>query len=288
MKTKLLSEENWSEVLKEIEDVIAKFGVIIEPSFYYLGHKPLEEYLPGKFGINRGFLSVILPSESSILHTELIGSNVGGWFTIINGKMSIQIYERGIHSIDHSFKYWESEIIIHELCHYYYWNNGLVDRTHYWHYEKRNLMSAVDEIVYELYLKKIGLMEQAVRLLRKLTTSPISEEVEKLKVVHHSATSRDYTKVETIVNNLKKKYKGGFYNYIIDKDGNIYEQEVSDKYRDTVDILVIGNFTTEEPLPAQIKALKSLIGKNYISHKKLADKGFATPSLCPGVLMDYL
>ncbi len=91
MKARLLSQEDWSKVLKEVESVTEILGVDIETSFYLLAVRPLEEYLPNKFGIDRQFLSTILPREPSILHTDLKGTNVGGWFTIINGEMAIQI-----------------------------------------------------------------------------------------------------------------------------------------------------------------------------------------------------
>ena len=288
MKIKLLSRENWSEVISDIEQATEKLGVKIEPSFYFLGHMPREEYLKGKFGICRQFLTVLLPREFVILHADFPVQGAAGWFTLVSGIPIIQIYQRGLQSIEPNFKYWESEILVHELCHYFYWRNGLEDKTHYFHYDRKNLMSAVEDIIYQLYIKKVGLLEQVVRLLRRL--KPLQQEdIERTIVLHHSATSRDFTRVETLVRNIAKTHPGGFYNYYIDKDGGVHPQVIIDKKRNTIDVCVIGDFTKESPSEGQIKAIKRIItGKQWTTHKELAEKGLARPSLCPGNLKEFL
>lgn len=289
MKIKLLSNESWTDALKDMEKATDKLGIEIEPSFYFLGHMPSQEYREGRYGIDKGYLSTILPNELVILHADFPVNGASGWFSVINGNPVIQIYLRGLQSMDPDFKYWESETIIHELCHYQYWKNGLEDRTHYFHYERNSLMSAVEDITHQLYIKKIGLLEKAVRLLRQLTAKLPEEETEKLIVVHHSATPKDTTRVETLIKNISKKYEGGFYDYYIDKNGVVYPQEVSSKYRDTIDVCVIGDFTTEKPTQGHIQSLRGIIdGRKYISHKELAKLGRAKKSECPGELMEYL
>lgn len=181
MKIKLLTNENWDKVLEEVSVATEKLGVEIEPTPHFMGHMPREEYLDGKYGINRQYLSVILPREFVILHADFPIEGASGWFSVINGNPVIQIYQRGTQfSRDPNFKYWESEIIIHELCHYYYWKNGLEDRTHYFDYEKNDLMSAVEDIFVGLYAKKVGLMERAVRLMRKIINKKPEERISRI------------------------------------------------------------------------------------------------------------
>jgi len=108
--------------------------------------------------------------------------------------------------------------------------------------------------------------------------------------LHHSATSRDWTRAETIIDNHKEIYGGKcFYAILIDKDGTLYTPIATVKERGTTDICVLGDFTKEEPTQKQVDALKSIItGQKWTTHKDLAKQGLATPSLCPGNLTNFI
>lgn len=110
--------------------------------------------------------------------------------------------------------------------------------------------------------------------------------------LHHSATSRDFTRAESIIRYHENSGKYGgkcFYDHIIDKDGIFYSPEAIVKKRGTTDVCVIGDFTREKPTDQQLATLKALItNQSWTTHKELAKKGMASPSLCPGNLTDYL
>lgn len=183
MTIKLLSDgQNWAEVIEDMRKALDKLGVVIEFKPHFMGHLPREEYRPGRFGIERRFLSAILPNRPVILHTDRFRvQGAAGWFSVMNGRLVIQVFQRGTHSREPDFKKWESEIIVHELCHYFYWRNGLPDRTHYWHYERNSLMGAIEEIYIALLKRKVGLLERIVRLLRKRLVAPPQEPISRIK-----------------------------------------------------------------------------------------------------------
>jgi uncharacterized protein YbcV (DUF1398 family) len=251
------------------------------------------------FGIDRNFLSVLMKQYSGdediiIFHAPSFRvEGAGGWFTIVDGKVVIQMYQNinSTFTRDKDFKYFYGETLAHEIMHYSYWKYGIPDKTHYFHFDQGSLMLAVYDIKKELMKRQVSLLHQAVGLYRQLIAKkPATEVIQQVIALHHSATPRDLTKPEVIIEQQRKKYNGKtFYNQIIDAKGVVYNPEAIEKERGTWDILVLGDFTKEKPSGGQIQALKALLdGREWTTHKALAERGLGTPSLCPGNLEDYL
>ena len=299
-KIKILSpSKDWEKVINEVKEkaYLLIGGKEIENDLYFLLFYPKEEYLPKKYGIERRFLSALMcgkQADITLLHVpEFEVEGALAWYHYVNGKPFIQLYRNHLREYSRTgeFKYRTAETIVHELCHHYYRKIGIEDRTHYFHFEKNSILEAVKDIKKNLLQTQVSLLEEIVRLLSRTFSSKHKTEVDKeYYCLHHSGTSRDNTKAETIINNSKQKYNGKcFYDIVIDKDGNIYTPESFIKERGTRDICVIGSFDKEQPTEAQIRAVNGIIhGKEYTSHRELAKKGLATPSICPGDLMIYL
>ncbi len=298
MRLTILSpKKDWEHIKEDLKRVnLMGEKVDYDIVFFPVLHIKTEEYLPGKYGLDRKYLSALTKlyayADVVAIHIEDFPiKGAGGWFTIINGKPSIQLYGdlHNKYSRTGEFKYWFSELLAHELAHKYYRKAGLEDKTHYWHYEKGRLLGAFEDIISQLTKKK-GLWEQIVILTRKLLNLQHQEEqVKELWAIHHSATPRDVSRSETIIKNSKKEYGKCFYDVVIDRDGIATYPESIIKQRGTKDICVIGNFVNEKPTPQQIETLKSIIeGHDYTTHKELAEKGLASFSECPGRLMDYI
>jgi hypothetical protein len=290
MILKILSpEKDWQFIEDELDKVISD-DLEIDFDLQYLNIQilPRQEYMTGKYGINKVYLNTLMKNyqgEITLLHTpDFKVEGAGGWFSYVNRKPFIQAYGRHDKKFSRTgeFVYWMSELIVHEISHKLYFKLGLQDKTHYWHYEKGKLTNALKEIKIHLLKKKVSLLEQLIILTRKVFVPKHKEEDANLYVVHHSATARDYTRGETIINNQP------FYNFVIDKDGKLFEQKNPKKSRDTIDICVIGDFTKEEPTVAQIAKLKKTLGPNWTTHHELGKKGQATKSECPGKLIQYL
>lgn len=299
--------DNWEPVIKELTDrasfLIGRKDIKLER--FNLVIMPTQEYMEGRFGIERGYLSRLFKDKQegiTVLHAKDFPiQGAGGWFSYINGKPFIQFYGDHLRLSSNrwtkEFNYWSAEVIAHELCHKYYRKHGFKDKTHYFHYEVGSLMQAFEDIRKQLLKEQKSLLERAIELYRKLLQPRHEEETTsrdyttiKFWCIHHSATSRDHTRAETIINNQKQQYGGKtFYDAIIDKDGIIYRENSIKKARGTDDVCVIGDFTKEKPTDKQVKALKSLLdGHRYITHKELAEQGKAEASVCPGNLMDYV
>ena len=301
MKTRILSPStNWKPVLDEVVEK-APFlagGKDFEVSEFSVKYMLTEEYRDGKYGLNKTYLRMIIspyPEEIIMLHIpDFPVQGAVGWihYQMIDGTV-MQLYRDHLREYSRSgeFKYRTAETIVHELCHRYYFKFGLQDKTHYFHYEKGRLLSAVEDIKKHLLKEKVSLLEQVVRLLRRnLTPKPDSADIKHYYCLHHSGTSRDYTRPETIIHNSTKKHGKCFYDIIIDKDGNItYVDDPLEKERGTTDIVVLGNFVVEEPSEGQIKALKSILkGHQWTTHRELGRQGLAHPSVCPANLTNYL
>lgn len=130
--------------------------------------------------------------------------------------------------------------------------------------------------------KQIALLKRKVALLKERIA------LNSIVVVHHSATPRDTTRVESIRRNHQKRFGGQFYNYMIDFRGTLHRNETIRKNnirgKRRVDLCVFGDFTREVPTPEQIKTTKDFLkGREWITHK---GKGSAT--LCPGDLERFI
>ena len=307
MKIIILSpDKNWKHIKEDIKFLIERLKkidieIVFDIKYFPLFHVPREEYLIGKWGLNRRFLSGIssmFDFDIIVLHApnfQVVGAD--GWYSKINNKPFIQIF-REIKSKmvrNDEFKYRVSEILIHELCHKLSIHFNINDRTHYWELERGSLQGKIDEIIMQKLRKdKITLIKKSINLIKQLINRKITNREKTLQVIkplycfHHSATDRDTTRVETIIRKQREKYKGKtFYDFIIDSKGIIHKGDPIKKTRGTIDICVLGDFTRQEPTIEQINACKTFDG-DWTSHKELAHKGLATPSVCPGNLMKFL
>ena len=299
MNIKILSPtRDWSFIEEDIKKATDLMSCHLSYKYFPVYNPLVQEYLPGKDGLSRVFLaSLVKPYQNDgivVLHVPNFPTRgAGGWFSYVNNKPVIQIYGQNTsrYSRDPNFEYWHSEIIVHEMLHYFYWNNNIEDKTHYWHYERGDLMGGINEINNKLK-HRIVLLEQIIELSKKVLglRKQIEEQADDLWVVHHSATPLSSTLPATIADREKLKYGGKtFYNAIMDSSGNITYYDAIDKTRETKDLCVLGDFTKEVPTIKQKEALKLFLqGKKYTTHKELAKKGLATPSECPGKLLEYL
>lgn len=87
----------------------------------------------------------------------------------------------------------------------------------------------------------------------------------------------------------------GWYHWIIDGQGKLHTFKTNPNRRAcgfTYDISFSGNFVTGKPTEAQIRTWQTFYLNNHfdrlITHHDLGLAGCATPSACPGHLMDYL
>jgi len=120
-------------------------------------------------------------------------------------------------------------------------------------------------------------------------------------IIHHSATDRDQTSFESVNEFHKQKWnfksKLGYYigyQYFITADGKLYQGRADDEtgahtigYNiNSIGICLAGNFMVEQPTPAQINSLESLVAskreqwnipvKNILGHREVGQ------TLCPG------
>ncbi len=300
MRVRLLSPvENWQPILDE---AVEKAPFLVGKKDFIVTKYPVmnlsQEYRDGKYGLELNYLRVLTDNFNEdviVVHApNFVIRGAIGWINYnINDKVIIQLYDDHLREYSRTgeFRYRTTETLIHEFCHKYYRKFGLADKTHYYHYDKLRLLGAVEDIKKHLLKEKVGLMEQVVRLLRKLLSSePDVAQVKQYYCLHHSATSRDFTRAEVIMHNSIKQYGKCFYDIIIDNDGVVTRvQDPLVKERGTTDICVIGSFDRETPTQAQIKAVKEIIkGNDWTTHRDLAKKGLASPSICPGNLTSYL
>lgn len=299
MKLLILSpEKDWTFIKEDLAKETMGQGIDYEVKhFPLLPQVPREEYRQGLWGVSRRYLTALLDIyEGDVVLFHFPNFQIegaGGWFSVLNGIPVIQAYGPHTRKFTRTgeFTYWFAELIAHEMAHKYYWKVNLEDRTHYWHYERKELLGAFREIITTL--KKVLSLWQTIKVLTKKVAGLKMHEEEVIEkdyfCIHHSATARDLTRTETIINNGIREYGKSFYDIIIDKDGVATYPNAIIKERGTKDICVLGDFTKEKPTDKQIETLKSIIeGQDYTTHKELAEKGLATPSLCPGKLMNYL
>lgn len=166
---------------KKLDKALKEFkksgiGGNIEIRDYFFTDIRREAYTPAypdKFGIKRSYIEMLSSmyayADVIVVHyPEFQVQGAGGWHSPFGKRSIIQIYDQGDvkASLTGEFDYWFAELLTHELCHYLYRQHGLKDNTHEWHYNKKHLLGAVDEIKLHLK-KKVGLMEEIVRLTRK-------------------------------------------------------------------------------------------------------------------------
>ncbi len=166
---------------KKLEKALQEFkksqiGGDIEIRDYFftvIGREAYTPTYPDKFGIKRSYIDMLsymyAYADVIVVHyPEFKVQGAGGWHSVVNSRSVIQIYDQGDvrASLTGEFEYWFAELLTHELCHHLYRQHGLKDNTHEWHYDKKSLLGAVDEIKIHLK-KKVGLMEEIVRLTRK-------------------------------------------------------------------------------------------------------------------------
>ena len=120
-------------------------------------------------------------------------------------------------------------------------------------------------------------------------------------VLHHSATSRDNTSLNAIRRDHKKRYGRVYYRYMISGNGVVNKEhdEVNrrGKGKQSIDIMLTGNFTKESPSEVQLSSLNLLLKKiNEIStieatigHNDVARYGvWGTASACPSGLLKHM
>lgn len=136
---------------------------------------------------------------------------------------------------------------------------------------------------------------------------PLKPEDVKYLIVHHTATSRDFTTFNSVknyhINTLK--YDDIFYHYFITGDGTKYDGRPINKtvpfsentliWPYSLHICLTGNFETEKPSEAQLTTLKSILLSLKNQYKIPLDKilghkeASVTGTLCPGKnLMNWL
>jgi hypothetical protein len=143
--------------------------------------------------------------------------------------------------------------------------------------------------------QEIRIIDKTDSLMRSSSKTYATRTLDQINkiIVHHSAsigqTAEDYARYHV----LSKKWAGIAYTFVIEKTGDIIQgnlltwitNNTSGQNTSSISICLSGDFTKEEPSPAQLKSLKKLI--NYL-RKTLPQrlevsghKDFGTTS-CPG------
>lgn len=112
-------------------------------------------------------------------------------------------------------------------------------------------------------------------------------------VIHHSASPKETTTFEMIESWHKERgFRKIGYNYLIDHKGNVLRgrddneipAQVKGKNKYAIGICVMGNFEEEQPSPAQLIALETLV-LNLLDRFPTAELTWhkrEAPTLCPG------
>jgi len=139
---------------------------------------------------------------------------------------------------------------------------------------------------------QISILKSQLLLLRK----PI-----KYIIIHHTATSRDFTKYITINENHRKRWNfksqlGQYcgYTYFIEGDGKITQARLDmgvgahtrGHNKKTIGICLSGSFSKERPAKEQLGALEMLLNEKIVKYglNKNQIKGHRdfSATICPG------
>ena len=157
-------------------------------------------------------------------------------------------------------------------------------------------------------MEKLQLLIKSLQLQIKIIQIQIQILLLKKKkilyiIIHHTATSRDYTTFEAINNGHQRRWSGqslsqlGFYcgyQYLITGDGKIHQARLdtesgwhtSGHNQNTIGIVFTGNFMIETMSNAQISSLKELLAeklKQYsLDKSQIKLHRDFTSTLCPG------
>ena len=155
------------------------------------------------------------------------------------------------------------------------------------------LLKIMNKKILQLLQKLISLYRQLLVLKRPI----------KYMIIHHTATSRDYTKYKTINENHRKRWKGKSksqlgqycgYQYFINGKGETIQARRDTELgwhtrghnRKTVGICLTGSFGHEKPSTGQLNALEGLLYEKIREYKldKSRIKGHRDfrPTACPG------
>lgn len=141
----------------------------------------------------------------------------------------------------------------------------------------------------------LKLLIQKLKRLVRLLKQQLALVQKKVIIIHHTATSRDYTKFKSINRGHRTRkfpisslgYHCG-YHYLITGNGSTYQarKEYEQSYGSTsykhpkLEIVLTGNFETESPSQEQLDALETILKR----HPGLKVKGHRdiSKTLCPG------
>lgn len=149
--------------------------------------------------------------------------------------------------------------------------------------------------LYSFLKRKIRIIDKIDILPRSSTLKYSTRTLDKIQqiVVHHSASigqnAEDYARYHV----ESRKWPGIGYHFVIETDGSIIQgnhletisYNTQDNNTKSIGICLSGDFTKQEPTPAQIKSLKELIPhlRNLLK-KELPVSGHKdhAPTSCPG------
>jgi len=262
--------------------------------FKFTENLPREEYFwdhHTRYGIEKAWLERWVnpdnwDAEAIIIHDPKFKmEGASGWYSTINGYPVIQTFRTQDRPHSRFKMSWLEYVIIHEIGHHLYRKHGLIDRTHYWDYERNDFKGMLDEIRQA----QPSMLERWLVAL-KHTISPREEVYDLPWTLHH--TGGKHHTIQGLLNSNKYPDRPVFYNYIIDKEGVLHHfhdmTNSRGKGRD-YNIAVLGDYTQEIPNSDVIKTLKDFLkGKEWATHKELASVGLATQSTCPGNLAEFI
>lgn len=248
--------------------------------------KPKVQYGIDKEWLKKWIFPDTWDSEGIIIHDpkfKIEGAN--GWHTQINGYPVIQVFktqDRPHHRMDMTDL---ERLLLHEIGHFLYKKYGIKDRTHYWDYDKWDFRGMFDEIRNA----QPSMLERWLVALSN-TINPREEVYDIPWTLHH--TGGENHTLDGLLNSNTYKDRPVFYNVIIDKEGNVhhFHDKLNPRGRGwDYNVAVLGDYTKETPTQAVKDTLKDFLkGKDWATHKELAEVGLATKSQCPGNIIDYV
>ena len=262
--------------------------------FRFTHSLPREKYYYDKhtrYGIQKTWLAEWVnpdnwDSEAIIIHDPLfMAQGASGWYSTVNNYPVIQVFATQDRPFPRMGMTHLEYVLVHEILHHLYRKHNLIDRTHYWDYERNDFKGAFDEIRNA----QPSMIEKWLVALRH-TIKP-REEVYDLPWTLHHTGGINHT-VAGLLNSNTYLDRPVFYNVIIDKCGTLHTFHDKPNRRGLgldYNIAVVGDYTKETPTKEVVVTLnKFLKGKNWVTHKELAKVGLAVASECPGNLSEYV
>ena len=263
---------------------VFRFGEELPYSEY-----PYDEHT--RHGIDKDWLSLWVNADNwdsgaIIIHDPLFNiKNAHGWYTRINGIPVLQAFAQqdrphprmGVSHLEY--------VLLHEILHFLYRKERILDRTHYWDYERSDFKGAFDEIRQAqptMLMRWINALANTIKETDEIYDVPWT--------VHHTGNV-NHT-IQGLLNSNTYKDRPVFYNVIIDKQGQEHHFHDKPNRRGKgldYNVAVLGDYTKELPTDAVVETLNDFLkDKEWLTHKQLADLGLATKSQCPGNLTNYV